>query len=116
MSSFFELWAIALTLTLAIEAPLILRLFKDAPLKNRIAAIFIANSLSHPILWFVLTALPIRTYGLWLSTAEAIVYCIECALYAALLSRWLPFKRIATSTALANVASCAAGVLISAFR
>jgi hypothetical protein len=113
MSPLFDRWIVAFVITMALEVPIIMVLLRGSPPGRRLLAALVANGISHPTLWFLLTTLPIQTYGLWLATSEAIVWGMECALYIVLLSRWVSMKRVAISTTIANVASCAAGVALA---
>lgn len=99
-------WPLAFLLTLILEIPVVLLLLargwrKDLPLA------LLANSITHPVLWFVLPPL-FSDYLTFLIVGELAVFTSEALLYAAAVRCW----RGAAAGVAANSLSMAVGLLL----
>jgi hypothetical protein len=108
-------WVKTFTLTLLIEGPIViwcLRGFAPNPLRLVLLVVF-ANCATHPIVWFVFPALPLRpwlAYALsesWATGAEALFYFVTCTK--------LSSRRAVLVALLANAASAGVGLLLFYF-
>ena len=85
-------YAVALTLTLAIEVPIVaagLRRWYRVELGHGALLGAVASLLTHPIVWFVLPSLLLPEFGLlgYLAVAEAFAWATEAGLF------WLAARR-----------------------
>jgi hypothetical protein len=102
-------WLIAFLLTVAIEAPIVTLLLRG-PLRRRIPLAVVAQLASHPAVWFVFFALPLRyTTALVLSESWAVLS--EATIYA-LLGDNVSWRRALGVSLLANTASYLASFLL----
>ena len=113
-------YAIALTLTLLIETPLVaaaLARWYRVPFRSGITLGLAGSLLTHPVVWFVLPGLLLPEVGWrgYLLTAEAFAWLAEAALY------WLAVWRLTARrdlvgllllSLLANLASFSVGAIL----
>jgi hypothetical protein len=103
-------WLEAFVLTLAVEVPLALVCLRGRPRGRVVAAVVLANGASHPLLWFVLGALP----GPFLANVlvgECGVVALEAIVYLAVLRPLRPGHALAVSATL-NAASYLVGIAL----
>jgi hypothetical protein len=107
------LWLRAFLVTLAVEtavAPALLG--RDSPMGRRLAAVLLANFVSHPFAWFVLPETGLRgvlllaLVELWAISSEVLVYRFGFP--------HLSWLRAAGISALANGASLGVGAIVRA--
>lgn len=106
-----QLWLCAFLMTVAIEVPLVVALTRDAGARwpRRALFAFLAQVITHPVVWFVFPFLPGLTPTAAFITSELWACLAELAWYAA--TRTAPSALRATAiSALANGASLAAGL------
>jgi hypothetical protein len=110
-------YAVALMLTLAIEAPIaaaVLRRWYRVPLWRGTTAAIVASMLTHPVVWFVLPLwlTPSVGYLGYLVVAESFAWLAEAAVY------WLMTRRdppgMLLLSLLANLASFTIGAILQA--
>jgi hypothetical protein len=101
----------ALTLTLAIEIPLVLLVLRRAPHRRVVFVAVVGNLFTHLGVHFLLTAfhLPLPAFEV---VAECFAFAIEAAIYAAATRPLSPWYAVAAS-ALANGGSYVLGLLLS---
>jgi len=104
-------WALAFSITLAVEIPLVLRALRaDEPQAwRRLSAAFLANAVSHPALFLGLASL-VAVTGWVLVLGEIAVVALEAFVY-----RWRAAASMATALRVslaANLASFAVGAAI----
>ena len=79
-------WPLAFLLTLSLEIPVVLLVLKRGWRKDLPLAL-LANSITHPILWFVLPSL-FTDYLTFLIVGELAVFSFEALLYAGAVRGW----------------------------
>jgi len=108
----WHFWIIGFSLTLIIEAPIVLWLLREAEpqLTRRIALLIFANLATHPLVWLFFPGLPLPYWAsltlseLWAFGAEIIFYW--------LMSPRLSFSKSSLVSCSANAASLILGWLI----
>lgn len=112
--AFVTLWLRAFGLTVLIEAPFIIALFRQAEprIGRRVAFAFFANLASHPAVWFIFPVLLPRA-GLPLVIQEVWAVLIEALFYRLVFDRGGGTLALGGS-ALANGASYGAGLVVRA--
>jgi hypothetical protein len=109
--SYVALWSRVFVLTLLVEAVVAFPLLGSrASAARRAGAVFAAQLLTHPGVWFILPALGM-TRVVYLTLAEVWAVAAEMALYRLIFAE-LPWSRALGISALANGASLAAGMLV----
>lgn len=108
------MYLLALSLTLAIEVPLVglaLRRWYRVPLWHGCLLAAVASLLTHPVVWFVLPTLaaPTLGYGGYLLVAEAFAWLAEALLFFGAVRRDLAGMLLVSLVA--NLASFSLGVL-----
>lgn len=112
---FVLFWLRAFALTVAIELPVAVALLgasgrPGASISKRAGLVLFANLASHPVLWFVLSALPLR--GGWaLALSETWAVLAEAALYRLALDG-VSLRRCALASLAANASSLAVGLAV----
>ena len=115
-------WPLAFALTLGLESIVLLALFLPQRRAWRILlAAVVANGVTHPIVWFVMTRLVLRygsipsfdAYGTYVILAELFAFGVEIPILVALL-RPDPWYRAVTASALVNGTSYVAGLALMA--
>lgn len=107
-------WFGAFLLTLAIETPLVVALLRphgESAARGALLSCY-ASLATHPVVWFVLPALPLAPWPRFLAS-EAWAVAAE-AVFFGLAVRGLPAARAATVSLLANGASAAFGLALAA--
>jgi len=109
-------WFPAFLLTLAVEIPIAAYLLRRAEpdLPRRLLLVCFANLLTHPAVWFVFTQLFLIGTLEYTVAAEAWAVAIEALFYIVTI-RGLGPRRALGVAFVANLASFAAGRLISGF-
>src|SRR5438105_3333559 len=102
------MWLRAFALTLACELPVAGALLRGVAPGRRLGLIFFANLASHPVVWFVLPALPLP-YFAWVVLSELWAWLSEALLYHLALPA-LPARRPVLVSLAANGASLGAGL------
>ena len=107
-------WARAFALALVVEglvaAPL---LGRGHSLARRAGAVVLGQLVTHPLVWFVFSALPLSR-GWYLAIAEGWAVAGEAMLYSLVFPN-LSLPRVVAVSALANAASFAAGAAMREF-
>jgi hypothetical protein len=101
-------YALALALTLVVEVPVyagVLAVARLAPWHRAAVAAVVVNLVTHPLVWWLLTAYP----GLFVP-AEVGAWLVETALLVAWLRRDAPLLALTALTA--NLASILAGLAL----
>lgn len=114
---FVLFWLRAFALTVAVELPVATALLRapgapSASPARRAGLVLFANLASHPVLWFVLSALPLRGAAS-LALSEAWAVLAEAALYRLALDG-VSGRRCAAASLAANAASLAVGLALRA--
>lgn len=106
-------WLEAFLVTVAVEAPIVLALTRDAKvdMSKRLALIVFAQLATHPLVWFVFPQIVGLRGSTTIALSEAWAWLAEAAFYALTLPGVRPVRAIGVS-ALANGASVLAGVII----
>ena len=99
-------WPLAFLLTLTLEIPVVLLLLKRGWRKDLPLAL-LANSLTHPTLWFVLPSM-FSDYFTFLVVGELLVFTFEALLYAGVVRSW----RGGLAAVSANCLSLGVGLLL----
>jgi hypothetical protein len=107
------IWLVALLITLAVEAPIVLALTRGSELGavRRFGFIVFAQLATHPLVWFVFPRIAGITGSTALTLSEAWAWLAEAALYA-LAFRGITVTRALAVSAVANGASVLAGVAL----
>jgi hypothetical protein len=105
------LWAQAFALTVVLEAPLVVWLFRgDEPsLQRRLVLLLFANLVTHPAVWFIFPALELGRLAM-LACAETWAVVLEGWFYATVFRAGL--LRAMGVSALANGFSFGVGLLL----
>lgn len=112
--SFEAAWIRAFALTLIVELLVAVPLLgSQRPLLRRIFAVAFGQLSTHPLVWFVFSALPLQR-GWYLVVAEGWAVVIETFLYLLVFSG-LSRRSALAAAALANAASVTAGLILRAF-
>jgi hypothetical protein len=113
-------YAVALTLTLLIETPLVAaalaRWYRVPPVRGAILGL-LASLMTHPVVWFVLPGLLVPAVGWrgYLLLAEGFAWLAEAALYTVAVSRLAARRDIVGMlllSLLANLASFGVGAAV----
>jgi hypothetical protein len=105
-----EAWLRAFLVTAAVELLVAVPLLgRSRPAARRAAAVLLGQLATHPLVWFVWPSLGLGRTA-FLVVAESWAFVIELATYR-LVFPDLPTRRAAASSALANGASLAVGLL-----
>ena len=113
--AFVLFWLRAFALTVLVELPVATALLHSpegpaVPAWRRAGLVVFANLASHPVLWFVLSALPLP--GAWtLAVSECWAVLAEAALYRLALEG-ASLRRCATASLAANAASLTLGLAL----
>lgn len=104
-------WPLAFTLTVMIEAAVLVVLFrKNTDVWRILAAAAICNAVTHPVVWFVLPRL-FSTYGAYIIASEAFAFTAEVPILL-LVIRPKPWHMSIAGSALANGGSYLVGLAI----
>ena len=111
----FPLWLHAFLLTLVIEVPVFVLVWRFGrslrrPLWRIAAAGAAGTVLTHPLLWFVWPRV-VTDYNMYVLTGEVIVAVVESFTFFAL-ARPITLRRAIAASLLANGASYGIGVLV----
>jgi len=107
-------WLRAFALTASIEVPIAAWLFARAEpsVRRRLGVAFLANLVSHPVVWFVLPRIFV-SYPRMVVAAESWAVASEAIFYALVFPNAGPSRAFGVS-ALANGASLGVGLLLRA--
>ncbi len=107
-------WFIGFGLTLAFELPILLWLLRHVEPRwpRRLCAAFFANLSTHPLVWFLISMLPLH-FEIRAAISEVWAILIEAWFYATFLQKREPMVALRASL-LANVTSFALGCLVLA--
>lgn len=110
-------WYRAFVITFAVEAPLVLLLTRESALgvARRLVLAFLAQTMTHPLLWFVFTATPGLSFAVGAAIGEAWAWLGEALLYWASKLEPRPLRALAVS-GVANGVSYALGLLLDRLR
>jgi hypothetical protein len=109
-------WLVAFLITVAVETPIVVALTRrvGVPVPRRLLLAAFAQLATHPLVWFVFPRLVGVTGRTATLLSELWAWLAEAAFYA-LVFPGLAVPRALGVSALANGASVAAGLLLSAF-
>jgi len=101
-----------LALTLAVEAPVVLLCLRSSPWKRVLAALLVANLLSHPALHFLLPRLiSMQQVGVFILVGEGAVFVLEALVYLLVVRPRTAALAVAAAAG-ANAASYLVGLLL----
>jgi hypothetical protein len=107
-------WLLAFLLTFVVEAPIVVALTRasEVGVARRVALVFFAQLVTHPLVWFVFPYIVGITGGTATLLSEIWAWLAEAAFYALVL-RGVTVTRAVAVSALANGASVLVGVALS---
>jgi hypothetical protein len=107
-------WLVAFLITAAVEAPLVVALTRDLPVRagRRLLLAVFAQLATHPLVWFVFPRLVGLTGRTSTLLSELWAWLVEAVFYA-LVFPGLPATRALGISALANGVSIAVGMLLA---
>jgi hypothetical protein len=107
-------WLTAFLLTFLVEAPIVVALTRDSEVgvARRVALVFFAQLVTHPLVWFVFPYIVGLRSGTATLLSEIWAWLAEAVFYALVL-RGVTFTRALAVSAIANGASVLVGVAMT---
>jgi hypothetical protein len=99
-------WLSAFCFTQAVELPVYAWRLRGGSIRRRLLLGFVATSLTHPVVWFLLPLWLPGPYALQVALSEAFAVGAEAAYL-----RWAGARRTLSAALLANLASAGLGLL-----